>query len=113
MRRNITRNQEIAMTTFREQRASCLIEAGARDLDAGRHWRPWLRLTRPADGKPATCTLDRLKPVFGNEQSALAYAAELGRHLADEGWGLGRESPDDRAAAMPPNQVSGHSCSQR
>lgn len=76
------------MTTSREQRGSCLIEARARNLQDGRHWQPWLRLTRRAGGVSTACTFDRLKPVFATEETALAYAAELGRTLADQGWGL-------------------------
>ena len=76
------------MTISREQHGACLIEAGARNLLEGRHWQPWLRLTRRADGVSTACTFDRLKPVFATEEDALAYAAELGRKLADEGWGL-------------------------
>ncbi len=78
----------MAMTTRRERRGSCLIEAGARNLQDGRHWQPWLRLTRRAGGVSTACTFDRLKPVFATEETALAYAAELGRKLADQGWGL-------------------------
>lgn len=76
------------MTTSREQRGSCLIETGARNLQDGRHWQPWLRLTRRAGGVSTACTFDSLKPVFATEESAIAYAAELGRNLADQGWGL-------------------------
>jgi hypothetical protein len=75
---------EIAMTRHREERGSCLIEAGALDLEHGRHWQPWLRLTHRTNGVCVSRTFDGLKPVFGTEQAALRYAAELGRNLADE-----------------------------
>lgn len=73
------------MTIHTEQRGSCLIEAGARDLQHGRHWQPWLKLTPRAQTGSASRTFDGLKPVFGTEQAALRYATELGRSLADEG----------------------------
>jgi len=73
------------MTNHTEQRGSCLIEAGARDLLHGRHWQPWLRLTPRADTGCASRTFDRLKPVFSTKQAALRYATELGRTLAGEG----------------------------
>lgn len=83
---------KIAMTTYREERGSCLIEAGALDLQYGAHWKPWLRLTRRAGGVSASHTFDGLKPVFGTEQAALHYAAELGKSLADEKSALGPAS---------------------
>lgn len=101
------------MTTCREQRGSCLIEAGARDLLEGRHWQPWLRLTRRAGGVSASSTFDRLMPVFGTEQAALHYATELGRNLIDEGSALGPASLDPRPAARPLNQVFARSCTYR
>lgn len=101
------------MTISREQRGSCLIEAGARDLLEGRHWQPWLRLTRRAGSVSASSTFDRLMPVFGTEQGALRYAAELGRNLVDEGSALGPASLDPRAAARPANQVFARSCTYR
>lgn len=91
------------MTNHREKRGSCLIEARAEDLGQGRHWKPWLRLTSSAGGACASQTYDRLKPVFGSEQAALAYAAELGRSLADEGSTLGRASRNPEIAKWPLN----------
>jgi hypothetical protein len=96
---------EIAMTTYRQERGPYLIEAGARDLGNGSHWQPWLRLTRRAGGVSARSTFDGLKPVFGTEQSALAYAAELGMSLADEGLMLGA-SGNQKPAARPQHEVS-------
>lgn len=90
------------MTTSREQRGSCLIETGARNLQDGRHWQPWLRLTRRAGGVSTACTFDRLKPVFASAETARAYAAELGRNLADQGWGL-----DPSPVARKPKSVPG------
>lgn len=101
------------MTISREQRGSCLIEAGARDLLEGRHWQPWLRLTRRAGGVSASSTFDRLMPVFGTEQAALRYATELGRSLVDEGSALGPASPDRKPEARPLNQVLARSCAYR
>ena len=101
------------MTTCREQRGSCLIEAGARDLQDGRHWQPWLRLTRRARGVSASNTFDRLMPVFGTEQAALRYATELGRNLIDEGSALGPASLDPGPAARPLNQMFAQSCTYR
>jgi len=75
---------EIAMTSYREERGSCVIEASALDLEHGRHWQPWLKLTRRTDGVCVSRTFDRLMPVFGTKQAALRYAAELGKNLADE-----------------------------
>jgi hypothetical protein len=72
------------MTAYREERGSCLIETSALDLQNGSHWQPWLRLTRGAGGASTSATFDRLKPVFGTEQAALRYAAELGRRFVDE-----------------------------
>ena len=72
------------MTAYREERGSCLIEAEALDLEHGHHWQPWLRLTRRTGGVCISRTFDALKPVFGTEQAALRYAAELGRNLVDE-----------------------------
>lgn len=72
------------MTTHREERGSCLIEADALDLQNGRHWKPWLRLTRSAGGVSASHTFAGLMAVFGTEQAALRYANELGRMLIDE-----------------------------
>ena len=101
------------MTTYREQRGSCLIEAGARDLQDGRHWQPWLRLTRHADVVSASSTFDRLKPVFGTEEAALRYAAELGKSLVDEGSALGPAWLDGKPASRPPNLAVAHSCAYR
>ena len=89
------------MTTFREKRGSCLIEAGALDLQNGEHWQPWVRLTRSADGDSVSRTFDGLKPVFGTEEAALRYAAELGRSLADEGSTLDPAARDGRPAQWP------------
>ena len=96
------------MAIFREQRGSCLIEAGAVDLQHGSHWQPWLRLTRSAGGVCASRTFDGLKPVFATEQAALRYAAELGRSLADEGPALGPASRNRGPAAWPLNQARQH-----
>jgi len=101
------------MTTYREQRSTCLIEAGAMDLQNGCHWQPWLRLTRGADGVSASNTFDRLKPQFGTEQAALRYAAELGRSLADEGWGLDLAAREQKSAPWPLNQAYARSCASR
>lgn len=101
------------MTTYREQRGSCLIEAGALDLHNGCHWQPWLRLTRGVGGGSASNTFDRLKPVFGTEQAALRYAAGLGRSLADEGWGLDLAGRPQEAALWPLNQAYARSCASR
>jgi hypothetical protein len=89
-----------AMTAYREQRNAYLIEAGAVDLHHGAHWKPWLRLSRCAGGDCASDTFDRLKPVFGAEQVALEYAAELGRSLVDEALARDPGSPD-RNTAIP------------
>ena len=72
------------MRTYREELGSCLIEARARNLDNGRHWQPWLRLTRHAGDACARETFAALKPVFGSERAALRYAAALGKSLATE-----------------------------
>lgn len=101
------------MTTYREKCGACLIEAGARDLQNGCHWQPWLRLTRRADGVSSSHTFDRLKPVFGTEEAALRYAAELGRSLADEGWGLGPAVRSRKPEARPQNQAAARSCAYR
>ncbi len=101
------------MTTYREQRGSCLIEAGARDLQNGDHWKPWLRLTRCAGGVFASRTFDGLKPVFGTEPAALHYAAELGRSLADEGSALGLASPNQKPATWLLNQAFAQSRAYR
>jgi hypothetical protein len=92
---------EIAMTNYLEERGSCVIEAGALDLQNGNHWQPWLRLTRPAGGVSVSHTFDRLKPVFGTEEAALRYATELGRSLADEGSAPGPASHKGKTAAWP------------
>jgi hypothetical protein len=104
---------EIAMTTCREKRGSCLIETGAIDLYHGKHWQPWLRLTRPAGGVSISHTFDRLKPVFGTEQAALRYAAELGRSLADEGSIVGPASRDRKPETRPLHQASDRSRAHR
>lgn len=101
------------MTTYREARGSCLIEAGALNLQYGDHWKPWLRLTRCADGVSASHTFDGLKPVFGTEQAALLYAAELGRSLADEGSVLGQASRNRKPATWPLNQAFARPCAYR
>jgi hypothetical protein len=101
------------MTTYREERGACLIEAGARDLHNGGHWQPWLRLTRHADGVCSSHTFERLKSVFGTEEAALSYAAELGRSLADEGWGLGLATLNRKPATWPLNQPLAQSCTYR
>jgi len=84
----------------REQRGSCLIEAGALDLQGGAHWKPWLRLTG-AGGVGVSRTFDALKPVFGTESAALCYAAELGRSLAREGCAPDQASCDRTPVAWP------------
>jgi hypothetical protein len=104
---------EIAMTTYREERGSCLIEAGALDLDKGSHWQPWIRLTRRVGEVSESRTFDSLKPVFGTEQAALQYAAELGRNLADEGSDLDPASGDRKPAAWPLNQAFARSYAHR
>ena len=101
------------MTTCREKRGSCLIETGAIDLHHGKHWQPWLRLTRPAGGVSVIHTFDRLKPVFGTEQAALRYAAALGRSLADEGSGLAAASRNGKPATWPLPQASDQSRAHR
>jgi hypothetical protein len=104
---------EITMTTFRETRGSCLIESGALDLHNGNHWQPWLRLTRPAGGVSISHTFDGLKPVFGTEQAALRYAAELGRSLTDEGSGLDPAPRNRKTATWPLHQTSDQSRAYR
>ena len=103
------------MTTSREQRGACLIETGARNLHDGRHWQPWLRLTRRAGGVSTACTFDRLKPVFATEEAALAYAAELGRNLADQGWDLdaGAVARNPKPAPSPQPQAYAQSRAYR
>ena len=103
------------MTICREQHGTSLVESGARNLLDGRHWQPWLRLTRRADGVSTACTFDRLKPVFATEEAALAYAAELGRNLADEGWGenVGPPSRNPRVAPWPQRHAIAQSCAFR
>lgn len=104
------------MTTFLEQRGSCLIEAGALDLQNGEHWQPWVRLTRRADGHCVSRTFDGLKPVFGTEKAALRYAADLGRSLADEGSVLDPPARDQRPAQRPlhpPFARSRYDCSRK
>jgi hypothetical protein len=103
----------IAMTTYREQRGTCLIEAGALDLQNASHWKPWLRLTRRDGGVFASDTFDRLKPVFGTEQAALRYAAELGRSLADEGFALNPASRNRNPATWPLHQAFTPPCAYR
>jgi hypothetical protein len=95
---------EVAMTTLQEQRGICLIEAGARDLQNGEHWQPWVRLTRTAEGESVSQTFDRLKPVFGTEEAALRYAAELGRSLADDGSALDAAARERKPARWPLRQ---------
>lgn len=101
------------MTTYREEFGACLIEAGARDLQNGCHWQPWLRLTRRADGVSSSHTFDHLKPVFGTEEAALRYAAELGRSLADEGWGLGPAARSRKPEARLLNKAAARYCAYR
>ena len=92
------------MTTLLEQRGSCLIEAGALDLQNREHWQPWLRLTRGTVGDSVSRTFDGLKPVFGTEEAALRYAAELGRGLADEGSASDPAARDRIPAQWPQHQ---------
>jgi len=94
---------------YREQRGPYLVEAGAADLDRGKHWQPWVKLALPrrADGAPASRSFDRLKPVFGTRAAALRYAIELGRRLADEGIDLFPASSDGGNAPWPPHPLAG------
>jgi hypothetical protein len=101
------------MTTHREERGSCLIEAGAVNLHHGSHWQPWLRLSRRAGGVAASRSFDGLKPVFGTEQAALRYAAVLGRSLADEESCLEPASRNRKPEAWPLNQASARPCTYR
>lgn len=101
------------MTIYREERGSCLIEAGARDLDNGAHWQPWLKLTRRAGEVANSRTYDGLKPVFGTEQAALRYAAELGQSLAGEGSCLDPAARNRKSASSPLNQAFDRSCAHR
>ena len=101
------------MTAYREERGSCLIEADALDLENRSHWKPWLRLTRRAGGVSASHTFDGLKPVFGTEQAALRYAAELGRTLIDEESVLAPASRNHKIATRPLNQAFAQSCAYR
>jgi hypothetical protein len=104
---------EVTMTTLLEQRGSCLIEAGALDLQNGEHWQPWVRLTRIADGDSVSRTFDGLKPVFGTEEAALRYAAELGRSLADDGSKLDPAARDQKPAQWPLHQPFAQSRTHR
>ena len=104
---------EMAITSYREERGSYLIEAGALDLDSGGHWQPWLRLTQCEGGVPASRIFDGLKPVFGTEQAALRYAAELGRSLADEGSNQDPASRTRKPATWPLHHAFGQSCAYR
>jgi hypothetical protein len=104
---------EIPMTIYRDERGCCLVEAGALDSHEGRHWQPWLRLTRRAGGVSTRRTFDRLKPVFGTEQAALRYAAELGKSLADEGSFPDSAARNRRPAAGPLNQALEQACARR
>lgn len=92
-----------AMTIYREQLDSCLIEADALDLESCRHWKPWLRLTRRAGGVSDSRTFDGLKSLFGTERAALRYAVDLGRRLVDEKSALAPNSADGRPASRPAN----------
>jgi hypothetical protein len=103
----------MAMRAYREERGSCLIEAGALDLQNGSHWKPCLRLTRRAGGVCASATFDGLKPVFGTEQAALRYAAELGRSLADEASALDPALRHRKPATWPLNQAFAQRCAYR
>jgi hypothetical protein len=101
------------MTVYREQRSSCVIEADARDLQDGCHWQPWLRLTRHGRGVSASSTFDGLKPIFGTEDAALRYAAELGRSLVDEGSTMAPAALDRESAARPLNHAFVQACAYR
>jgi hypothetical protein len=101
------------MSARREERGSCLIEADALDLQDGGHWKPWLRLTRRANGVCASHTFDGLKPLFGTEQAALDYASELGRSLVDEGSVLAPASCNREIAPRSRNQALAPSCVYR
>ncbi len=101
------------MTIYREKRNSCLIEADALDLDGGRHWKPWLRLTRRDGGFCDSRTFDGLKPLFGSERVAQAYAAELGRGLIDEGSALAPNSGNARPAVWPMRPPYAQACAHR
>jgi len=98
------------MTSYREQRGSCVIEAGALELDNGSHWKPWLKLTQSAGGVTDSRTFDALKPVFGTERAALRYATEVGRSLVDEGSSFGPASRNRKAATWPQNPAGIRSC---
>lgn len=56
---------------------------------------------RRAGGVSARHTFDGLKPVFGTEQAALRYAAELGKSLADEESAFSPASRNQRPATWP------------
>ena len=66
-----------------------------------------------AGGVSASRTFDGLKPVFGTEQAALRYAAELGRSLADEDAGLDQAARNRQAAAWPLHWTFAQSCTYR
>jgi hypothetical protein len=82
-----------------------LIEADALDLQTCTHWKPWLRLTRHSGGVAVSHTFDGLMPVFGTEQAALRYAANLGRMLIDEGSVFAPISCNQAISKRSTNQV--------
>jgi hypothetical protein len=73
-----------------EQRGQYVIEATGRPLAGGGHWHPRLRLTRlsPPGLLEPSQEFQRLKPLFDSARAAILYAAEVGRHLVDEGSAL-------------------------
>jgi hypothetical protein len=104
---------ETAMTTYREERGACLIEADALDLQDGSHWKPWLKLSRRANGVCASHTFDALKPLFGTEKAALDYASELGRSLVDEGSVPAPGLCNQAIAPRPRSQAIAQACTYR
>jgi hypothetical protein len=101
------------MTPCREERGTCVIEASALYYRNGSHWQPWLRLTRRARGVFASDTFDALKPVFGTEQAALGYAAELGRTMADEGRPSDSAARNQAPATWPLQHAFARPCTYR
>jgi hypothetical protein len=95
------------MTPKREAYGPFLIEAGAMDLQDGRHWQPWLRLAPlPGSEQPFVArAFHGLKPVFATETAAIRYAAELGRRLVDEECAPGAICGDRTAGSKTSNSV--------
>jgi hypothetical protein len=98
-----------AMTPKREVHGPFLIEAGALDLQDGRHWQPWLRLAPlPGSDKHFVArAFHGLKPVFATEMAAIRYAAELGRRLVDEECTPGAICGDRTAGLKTSNSLFG------